>query len=176
MKIFKLAYTKPAYPTLPFLHFDSETTIKDPSWSSSPPPHLLPPTPHPQALSHDRSLCVPLEVLPGPIFHSCKRLSTFCPVNSVWFYHTLSKIIWFKKLSTFRILPGFTIPSFKILSSKKFMEKASLWFFYTITYNKYTLPPLYFMIMICIQDDAKIYWILKTKDKNNGRYILYSSW
>ena len=100
VKIFKLAYTKPAYPTLPFLHFDSETAIKDLSWSSSPPPHLLPPTPHPQALSHDRSLCVPSEVLPDTIFQSCKRLSTFSPVNSVWFYHTSSKIIWFKKLST----------------------------------------------------------------------------
>ena len=100
VKLFKLAYTKPAYLALPFLHFDSETTIKGPSWSSSPPPHLLPPTPHPQPLSHDKSLCVPSEVLPGTVFQSCKHLSTFSPVNSVWLYHTSSKIIWLKKLST----------------------------------------------------------------------------
>ena len=52
------------------------------------------------------------------MFLPAKRRTNSAPISS----NRLISIWWFRKLSTFKTLPGLTMPSFTILSSKKFIN------------------------------------------------------
>lgn len=98
----QISYTKPTCSALHFLHFDSETTVKDPACSS--PPHFWLMT------DSGASLSVPAQ-------HWISKLlthSTFSPLTPVWVYHTSPMIKWLNQISIYIDKNQYSLKSIRI--------------------------------------------------------------